>query len=212
MPLPVPLSLEETAKKSVAVQGFPALERLLYARTATRALSTPDSPECRVASVIAQTIDAMASALNAGWRSDSPLVQNLLHPQAHSAGFRSNEEVLRSFVTQILVGVEIVLDRKIAPLPGDGVELRQAPMWRSGQTFNMIEANLAGLRALTVDSGLAEATRLGSQLAFEFRTADGLVQCPQALPKLNDDRRSLNDEAASLVQSLQAVLNGIVSR
>lgn len=221
------LRVEQLAQKSVALQGLPVLERLLF--TSTGAVpaawsmgkpatetgvvqedASPSLTNCHVMLVIVQNIDAMARQLRSGWQDDSAIVQSLLNPTADSGFFRNGDEVLRSVVTQIVVGLDVILNRKIMPmLAADPPSIRKAPMWRSKQTLTMLEGNLVSIRALLLDSGLALRTDLDNELRFEFRTAFGMLAKLQTLPVLTDDNNQLSDDAYLLFRGLSAVVRGI---
>ncbi len=204
------LSAKDISGKSVTLQGLPALERLLYGKSSTQHLAqASDTTDCKVVTAIAGNLHTMAMALNQGWQDDSALVQSMVQPESGSAHFRTNDEVLRSLVTQIIVAIDIVLDRKIAALTDEDAHLQQAPLWRSQQTLSMIRSNLDSVRALSVDTGLARVGELDNELGFEFRSADQLLQKLQALPTLTSDSGKLTDDANSLLQTLTAVVGGI---
>lgn len=204
------LSVDDFSQKSVAVQGLPALERLLFGKNAAQRLSAgSETHDCRLIIAIADNVNTMAIAINAGWQTDSLLVQSMLHPERGSDYFRDEKEVLRSIVTQIIVGIDVVLNRKIAPLHGNNADIKKAPLWRSEQSLSMLSNNLESLRVLTVDSGLARVTNLDNELAFEFRTAGQMLQKLKELPSLVDENRGVSAEAQSLARALSAVVSGI---
>jgi predicted lipoprotein len=204
------LSVDDLSQKSVALQGLPALERLLFGKNAAqRLLAGSETNNCELIIAIADNVNTMAVAINADWQADSLLVQSILHPESGSDYFRDDKEVLRSIVTQIIVGVDVVLNRKIASLHGNDAGIKKAPLWRSEQSLSMISNNLESLRALTVDSGLARATNLGNELAFEFRIAGQMVQKLIDLPSLIDEHGNLSADAQSLVRALSAVVGGV---
>ena len=204
------LSAEAVSGKSVTLQGLPALERLLYGKSTTQHLAQiSDTPDCRVVEAIADNLHTMAMSLNQGWQNDTGLVQSMVEPTSDSDHFRNDDEVLRSLVTQIIVAIDVVLDRKIAALTDEDAGLQQAPLWRSGQTLSMIQSNLNSVRALSVDTGLAGVGELDNELGFEFRSADELLQKLLELPALTDDKGKLSDEAQSLLRTLTAVVGGI---
>lgn len=204
------LSAEDIAGKSVTLQGLPALERLLHGKSSAEHLAqASDATDCQVVTAIAGNLHAMAMALNQGWQDDTALVQSMVQPESGSAYFRTEDEVLRSLVTQIIVAIDVVLDRKIAALTDEDAHLQQAPLWRSQQTLSMIRSNLGSVRALSVDTGLAQVGELDNELGFEFRSADQLLEKLQALPTLTNDSGKLTDDAQSLLQALSAVVGGI---
>lgn len=203
-------SAEDISGKSVTLQGLPALERLLYGKSSTEHLAqASDAADCQVVTAIAGNLHAMAMALYQGWQDDAALVRSMVQPESGSAYFRTEDEVLRSLVTQIIVGIDVVLDRKIAALTDESAPLQQAPLWRSEQTLSMIRSNLSSIRALSVDTGLAHVGELDNELGFEFRSADQLLDKLQALPALTGEGGKLTDDAQSLLQTLSAVVGGI---
>ena len=204
------LTADDVAGKSVALQGFPALERLLHGkRTPLHFSEGSETPDCQVVMAIAENIDAMATAIHKGWQDDAPQVMSLLKPEPGSDFYRTEEEVLRSLVTQILVGADVIQDRKLSAMTGEQADIKAAPLWRSGLSLAMIRSNLESLRALSVDTGLAAATDLENELAFEFRSADGMLQKLLELPELTDSAGEFTDDAESLLRSLMAVVDGI---
>lgn len=196
--------------KSVALQGLPAVERLLFSELYSKNLIGENRVHyCTVLGAIALNINTMASELSTGWSTDSDFVNSLYNPAEDSDYFRTEQEVLRSMVTQIIVGIDVVLNRKLVPLKGDDANWKKAPLWRSAQTIPMIKGNMNSLRALIVDSGLARMAGLESELAFEFRTANTMLQKLDDLPTLLDDTGGLNQQAQSLIRSVAAVTGGI---
>jgi predicted lipoprotein len=204
------LSIDEMSQKSVALQGLPALERLLFGENATqRLISASDKIDCQLILAFADNMNTMAVSVDAGWDADTLLVQSLLRPESGSDYFRNDNEVLRSIVTQIVVGIDIVLNCKIAALHGDDADIKKAPLWRSEQSVSMISHNLESLRTLTIESGLAEVANLENELSFEFRTAVEMLRKLEALPDLIDEYGNLSTEAQSLARALLAVVSGI---
>lgn len=203
-------SVDDLSQKSVALQGLPALERLLFGKNAAqRLLARNETRHCELIIAIADNVNTMAAAINDDWQADSLLVQSMLSPKRGSDYFRDEKEVLRSIVTQIIVGIDVVLNRKIAHLHGNDADIKKSPLWRSEQSLTMISNNLESLRALTVDSGLARVANLNNELAFEFRIAGKMLQKLKDLPSLIDERGDLSADAQSLARALSAVVGGI---
>lgn len=205
------LTLDELSGKSVALQGLPAMERLLFSPALSEALaSSPHSALCSVLTLVAANIATMANELERHWHSETRFVQNLLNPSSDSDYYRSEQEVLRALLTHIAVGLEVVLERKLkAVIESEPASVRKAPLWLSGQWLNMVEQNLASLEALVLDSGLAARAQIDNELAFEFRSARGMLHKLQALPERVNEQRELTPDTVSLVRSLSAVVGGI---
>jgi len=198
-------------EKSVALQGIPALERLLYSKNATENLVDVQTSNCHVATIITQNLHSMATAMNEGWTDESGLVSSMRDPTGDSRTFRNHQEVLQRLATLIVVGVDVVLDKKIQPLVGDNVSVKNAPLWLSEQTVTMITENHHGIRSLLIDSGLATDTGLEDELQFEFRTVDSILEKLASLPSLTDEHTQLTRQTLSLTKALSAVVGGIQS-
>lgn len=203
------LTESRLAGKSVALQGLPALERLLFGKSAVVNITNNTAADCHVVTVIAENIHSMANSIESGWNDKSDLVISMRNPTADSDVFRTEQEVLTRLVTQIVIGVDTVLNRKIRPLVGTSANIRAAPLWLSQQTMPMIKGNLEGIRALLIDSGLAADTNLEDELQFEFRSANTMLERLLLLPDLTDASGKLTDDANSLTKALAAVVTGI---
>lgn len=203
------LTMEALTRKSVALQGLPALERILYQSKSKGVQYGIGSAECHVAVLVAQNIHQMAQSIHSGWQSESDFVNDLLDPGASSTGLRNQQEVLRLIVTQIAVGIDVLRHRKIAPLLEEEATFKAQPFYRSGQVLLNLSENLESLRALTIDSALTKTTDLTNELAFEYTSARTMLNRLQKLPSLTDDRGRVNDDAQSLLHALWAVLGGI---
>ena len=208
------------AGKSVAVQGFPALERLLFASGADdQLISAAGTERCRVASVVAFNIASMATELAIGWSDDTGISRRMTLPDETDEIFRSESEVLRSFMTQIVAGIEFLVARKIEPLlpeyafdptaDGSAKARRRMPFWKSELYLVNLQGNLQGLRALVLDSGLAARADLENELGFEFRTAATYLASLAAMDRLVIENSLLVADAESLLAALSSVLRSI---
>ena len=207
------LELAEFQQKSVALQGFPAAERLLFSKSSEHAFSGEGSSNsCAALQLIARNMDDMALGLSSAWQIDDGIAQQYMAPDASASQFRSRTEVLRSIVTQISVAIDNVMMRKIKPmLDNQDTPARYAPLWRSGATAAMLAGNVESIRALVIDTKLADATNLEDELVFEFKTLAGVLGKLQALPSMVDDSGALSEDAESLLNAAQAILGGIRS-
>lgn len=201
------LSAKEFAQKSVAIQGVSALERLLF-KSAN--LPVENEPQCHMAQLIIRNIAAMASELESGWQTHASFVKEMLSPSPDSTEFRNPDEVLRSLVTQISVGVDIILNRKLAPLiSNDPATIRKAPLWISQRTVTMLRGNLTGIESLVLQSGLITDKKLIGELRYEFNYVDSLLGKLKNNRKLADEEGQLYEEEALTLRTLHAVVSGI---
>jgi len=215
------ISAESMAARSVAVQGFPALERLLFPNGEV-AIS---EARCATAVAVAGHMAAISTALDRAWQAEDGIARQMSEPRADDELLRSHDEVLRRVATQLSTGLEIVLDRKLGPvLDGESARLRGLPFVRSGTLPAHLEGNIAALQALMLDSGLAEAAGLADELAFEFRIANGHLErlgtlLPPAPPavvgesgtavRADEWPQALDDPQAGVVRALHSVMSSI---
>ena len=165
--------------KSVAAQGFGALEFVLFGTGAETLLAPEGEFRCRYGLAIAANISRIAGELAMGWYQYEGVAAHLTRPQADYADYRTETEALEEIVGLVSHGVEAMRDTRINPfIAGDGKTARpkQALFWRSGLTMAMIRANVEGMRRLVGVSGVAravaEANRgLDNSIDFEFRNA-----------------------------------------
>lgn len=198
---------QDISGKSVAVQGLPALERLLFSTILTDLSTSLEG--CLLARDIASNVQRLSSALLEAWVAETGISAALLSPSAEAALFRSQREVTRSLLTQISAGLELIASRKVHPMTEEGARLRNAPFGRSVLTLNNLRGNLDSIQALLKASEIDQQSDVQSQLDFEFRIADGHLDALSALDSLSDDADFVTPEAAKLFTALQSVVSSI---
>lgn len=165
--------------KSVAVQGFGALEFVLFG-TGSETLAGGDAAfRCRYGQAIARNIGGIADALAMGWYSYDGVASHLTMPMPQNVDYRSETEALEALVGLVSHGIEGMRDQRINPFIAQGdvaAKPRQALFWRSGLTMAMIRANIEGMEKLVAVSGMARAVGeadagLDNSIAFEFANA-----------------------------------------
>lgn len=192
-------ALDTLRAKSVAVQGFGALEFVLFG-TGAEALSGPEGAfRCQYGSAIAANIAQIAGELAEGWFAPGGIADHLTRPQADHADYRTETEALEALVGLVSHGLEAVRDVRINPfMPTEerAARPKEGLFWRSGLTLDMVGANAQGMRHLLAQSGIAGAVDeknigLGNSIDFEFRNVDralGLVTLPLE-QALEDDKQ-----------------------
>lgn len=164
--------------KSVALQGLPALEFVLFG-TGSDALADEAGFRCRYAESIARVVAGIAAALEAEWR--GPFAALVAEAGPDSPAYRSHGEAFQDIIQAAAEQLEIINLYKIGPVLGDTPEAarpRRAPFWRSGATLPTILANLEGVGALLTDDVaalLGEDGELVPSAHFELRQAAGLL-------------------------------------
>ncbi len=165
--------------KSVAVQGFGALEYVLFGNGADTLLGGEGGFRCRYGAAVAGNIALIAGELAAGWARDDGVAGHLMQPQPQYVDYRTETEALEALVGLVSHGLEALRDARVKPFIAQGdaaPKPKQALFWRSGLTLAMIEANVSGMEELVAVSGMARAVAeadkgLDASIAFEFRNA-----------------------------------------
>jgi predicted lipoprotein len=146
---------------SVALQGLPALEYLLYADGA-EALTAPSDAtafRCAFARAAAANSAGIAKSVAEDWREDSPDEKSFLAPGPDATPYRAPKEVTLELFKSFTAGIELVRDQKFGKPLGATAEAARpklAAFWRSGQSLANAAGNLEGVRALFAKGGLAQ--------------------------------------------------------
>jgi len=153
-------SPETLRKKSVALQGLPAFEFLLYGKGAD-ALSAGDAGafRCRFAVSIAANVADIAHAVKQDWREGAPFTKDYLSPGPNDPLYRAPKDVTLELFKAFSGGIELVRDQKLGKPLGESAETarpRLAAFWRSGLTFPNMAGNVEAVRALFAKSGFAD--------------------------------------------------------
>jgi predicted lipoprotein len=147
--------------KSVALQGLPALEYLLYGDDA--GALAKDGGEgafrCRFAETIAGNVAGMAKDIAAGWEDGAPYAKAYLEPGPANAAYHTQKEVTLELFKTFGTGIEMVRDQKMAKALGakpDQARPQLAPFWRSDLSFSNMADNLQSVRELFAKGGFAQ--------------------------------------------------------
>ena len=143
-PETINLTPPRLGEASVAVQGLPALERLLFREQAL------EPTGCAMVRAIAGNLSVIAIEAEAAWQKAA----------REPAPFAANPtEAATQFYTNMLTLLQVVADQKIGqPLGGDvaAAKPKSAEQWRSGRSARNIRRNLAAAQtAFFSDGGFA---------------------------------------------------------
>src|SRR5262245_6288435 len=118
---------EALSGKSVALQGLPALEYLLYGNGA-EALTAPSEGgafRCAFARAVAANSEAIAKSVAEDWREGSPYEKSFLAPGPDATPYRAPKEVTLELFKSFIAGIELVRDQKFGkPLGASPEEAR----------------------------------------------------------------------------------------
>ncbi|MCR6500679.1 hypothetical protein MUO32_16645 [Shinella sp. CPCC 101442] len=144
--------------KSVAIQGFGAIEFALYGTGSEAVASKPNAFRCRYAAAVAAHIRTTAGELAAAWDAPDGVQKDWKHPGPDNPVFRTGKEAMTALLGILVHGTEAVRDQRIETFYRNGgiARPKSAVFWRSGNTWTSIDANLEGLQTLFDKSGMEE--------------------------------------------------------
>lgn len=131
---------------SVAVQGFPALERILF--------ETPDDQplteaQCDLATSIALNLSTIAADVAAEWKGSYRAT--MLNPGTENPDYLTEKEVLRKLQGSLSTGLQILVQAKLTPVLGKSKaspKPRLAETWRSARMMKNVAINIDTLLRL----------------------------------------------------------------
>lgn len=143
------LTSEDMASASVAVQGLPALERLLYAQegAAHDAAAPLEARACAVGRAIARNLAGIAAALKSEWREAG--TGEAARLAAAATDPQQGREAAVAVLTDLATGLRVIEERKLPPLfggkGGAAANPHAAKYWRSSFSARDIAGNLSSL-------------------------------------------------------------------
>lgn len=218
---------DQLAGKSVALQGLPALEYLLYgdgAETLAKAPTVEDGQEplpvlggggafrCDFALSAATNVERIAKLVVEGWREGSTYEKAFLSPTPDNPYYHAPKEVTLDLFKTFSTGIELVRDQKLGkPLGASPAEAKPklAAFWRSGLTFANAAGNLEGVKAVFAQGGFAQVVASDSpgvenSILFDLDHAIGVLRAidqPMAEVVTNEDTRAK-------IEALRVALKG----
>lgn len=205
------LNAQRLSKKSVALQGLPALERILFSAEAD-----PTGKDCKVALAIADNMHNIAEQIKHDWTAADGITKQLSEGTKHSL-YRNSTEAMTAILT-LSENALIALSEKKLGLILKGLQQTQsipksAPFWRSDMTLKHLGGNLIAIKHLLIDSGFASVASVESSLKFEFRTAHTMLDAATAAFEAGDIETMSNRLLAVqfIVDGLRAMLIETIS-
>jgi predicted lipoprotein len=174
-PSPTP---EGIRRASAAVQGLPALERLLYAGPPPQvddfSASREGERRCAVGRAIAANVANLAAEIIEGWtRGPTGLAARLSEPETAKVA-------VRRLATDLLTSFQVMRDVKVLPVLGpDAAETkpRLAEGWRSGRPTRALALNLEAAETMArimLDDRSGEQANSTLVIRQAKRIAEGL--------------------------------------
>ncbi|WP_282606625.1 imelysin family protein [Pelagibius sp. Alg239-R121] len=149
-------SAESLAKKSIALQGLTALERLMTMKPA--GLREDSVFRCQYAQAITANLVRMTSEIDVAWGPDKDFARVLGQPGPQNPLYRDHREAALEVVKSLSGGLQFLHDRKLKAPLGDSIEKarpKRGEFWRSGTTLEALDANFESLLELYVKSGIS---------------------------------------------------------
>ena len=212
------LAPDGLSTKSVAVQGLPALEFVLFGTGFETLLSESQAYRCRYGEAIGANVAGLASAVETAWGPEGEFARSFTAPAPDRDPYRSAPEVAGELVKALGTGLQFVRDAELLPALGEDIERargRRAPLWRSDLTFTLVHAQIEGLAALLASAELDAALtqEAGSNLdaiAFDLRYAGeaiAKIAAPAETAFADDEDRERIRYSTVALKSAQANIN-----
>jgi predicted lipoprotein len=204
------------AKKSVAVQGFSALEQLLFPQ--------PRLETCRVINAISINLHQMANATIADWiTGEAPFQQWFTQPNENNPLYATETELAGEILNNLHTQFEILITQKLArPLGKNQKKARskRAEGWRSGTSITALRRNIQACQTLYQHTFARELgdQPIAQQINDQFTQAikltetlrlplDQAVKNPQERPKLIQLQTKLQQLHQLIKQEMATILN-----
>lgn len=162
------------AGQSVAVQGLPALEILLFDDDPRLGAGTDEAAvyRCALAHAIAGNIKAIADEIAAGWAGPDGYRMKMLTPGSDNPLYRDSSETVREVVKSMAMGIELARDRFVVPeltaVTADPPRRVRLPFEGSQLTGTYLAAAIGALNELFDNLGLAAFVPADKPWMVEF--------------------------------------------
>jgi predicted lipoprotein len=163
------------AAKSVAVQGLPALEYVLFGSGSDALLEETEEGRYRCAYALSISIAIAETAAEVAneWSENGDFAKDFSRPEAENRLYRSQKEVAAEAVKALAGGMTYLSDVVISPFLGKEPEQarsKRAPLWRSDSTIRAIRSGVEALEEFYIATGFSES------LSETDRWVDGSLQ------------------------------------
>jgi uncharacterized protein len=229
---------DELAATSVALQGLPALEYLLYGDGADALGETkpvvdgeqplpnvysPSAFRCSFALSVATNVSRIARNVVEGWREGSAYEKAFLGPAPDNRLYHTPKEVTLDLFKSFVSGIELVRDEKLGkPLGPTWQEAKPnlAAFWRSNLSFANAASNLEGVRTLFDQGGFAqvvaqESPGVEDSILFDLNRAIEVLHAmdqPFAGVATNDILRAKIEAVRGELKSAVQTAGDVISR
>jgi len=217
------LAPERLRGASVAVQGLPAVEHLLYREGAPGPNGGLEARGCRLLAGIAENMREMAAGVAADWRGGEIAFAGVVaSPGPDNAYFSSHKEATLAFFKSLHGGLRLIAEVKLRPVVGENIEAARPRLVESrpsARALRNIIVNLEALEALYAGErgpGLGALSReLGAdpkldplmRKAFNMTLATARsIARPLAEAVTDPGTRPVAERLATQVQALEQIV------
>jgi hypothetical protein len=144
---------------TVALQGFPAFERLLFDDKVTPGSASDPSGKFRcdlLAAIAANLANIAADTARAWGDAGQGFARSVIEPGPDNPYFGDDREATAAFLDGFMTLLQAIADQKLLRPLGDdagSAKPKLAESWRSGRSLRNIELNLRSLRAMYAGDG-----------------------------------------------------------
>lgn len=150
----------QMAGKSVAMQGFGALEYVLFGADAETLAGQDGAYRCSFGAAIAGNIETMSGEVKAEWDDPDGFAKTWSNPAGDNPVYRTGSETVTELMGVFINGLEMIRDVRLKGFLGNSPDTdkpKQAIYWRSQGTGASLAANLDGIDRLFQSSHLIDA-------------------------------------------------------
>lgn len=202
-----PAALEPRAfgRGSVAVQGFTALERLLFGKGDGAAFyegGEAAAYRCQVLRAITGNLAEMSGGILKDWRNGDSAYRRVIEaPGEDNAYYLDDKEVTLEFFKAFHGSLQMVADLKLARPLGSSLKKskpRRSESWRSARSLDNIKTNLRALQELYAGDGFGALVKSrGGDPELDKTLSGWLVSALEAAESVRPPlSKALSDAAA----------------
>jgi predicted lipoprotein len=205
------------AHDSVAGQGLPALERLLFEQNAIAQLKAKDgAPRCTVGQGIARNLKIIAHDVANEWKGAGGVRTALAANKSWRGMFTDANEATRLLLTDLVTLFRQVDDNKLLNVMGKdaaSAKPKLAEAWRSGRAARDIQLNLKAAHAMAdlfaADLKPADRAKLDKALNVAIVAANALPN-DLGVAAADPKRRTKLEAARKAIKAAQSVVAAIL--
>lgn len=189
------IDVTDLKQKSVATQGLPAFEYLLFGNGSEILVQAADDYHCRYTQAVARAINDHAAALLEGWTASEGHAKVMTAAGPGNSVYQTPDEAVHELLRAATAQLEILRELKLISMLGKtlaNTKPHRAPFSRSELALSAMVGNIDAVLSLFANSGapvLPTAVQEGYATSLRFE----LDQVRSVLLKLDADPRGWQD-------------------